>query len=131
MHFKCALSRYTSNLRNAYSRELALTLVLLGSSLQDSHRGNLHPCWSSHNCRGCRQLSIHPHPGTPKGLVKVKARRTDALETSQSVVAGGRATGSWAGALIFICTRDSKLVRNLVGKGFWGRAGSTVLALQM
>lgn len=44
----------------------SLTLVLLGSSLQDSRRDSLRLCWSSRNCRGCRLLSIHPHPGTPQ-----------------------------------------------------------------
>lgn len=40
-----------------------------------------------------------------KGLVEIEARWADALETSQGVVAGGRAAGGGAGALVFICTQ--------------------------
>lgn len=39
----------------------------------------------------------------PEGLVEVEARGTNALEAAQGVVAGGRATGRGAGALVLIC----------------------------
>lgn len=45
----------------------------------------------------------------PKGLVKVEARWTDALEASQCVVAGGGATGRGAGALILICVQMERV----------------------
>lgn len=53
----------------------SLTPVRLCRSLQDSHTGSLHRCWSSRRYRGCYLCYIHSHLGSHQQFAHSQSQR--------------------------------------------------------